>query len=84
MEGFDISFLHLRLLDLLDIVCVAIIIYYIYNLLRGTIALNILLGLVIIYLMYILVEELEMRLLSEIMGGFLSVGVLALIIVFQQ
>jgi diadenylate cyclase len=49
MEGFDFSFLNLRFLDLLDIVLVALIIYYIYNLIRGTIALNILLGLVIIY-----------------------------------
>ena len=84
MDGFDISFLHLRFLDLLDIVFVAIIIYYVYNLLRGTIALNILLGLIIIFLVFILVKQLEMKLLTQILGGFVSVGVLALIIVFQQ
>jgi uncharacterized protein (TIGR00159 family) len=84
MEGFDISFLHLRLLDLVDILCVAVIIYYIYNLLRGTIALNIFFGLVIIYLLYFVVDQLQMRLLSEILGGFISVGILALVIIFQQ
>lgn len=84
MEGFDISFLHLRFLDLLDILFVAIIMYYVYNLLRGTIALNILLGLFIIYLFYFLVKQLEMRLLTQILGGFVSVGVIALIVVFQQ
>lgn len=84
MLVFDISFLHLRFLDLIDILLVAIIIYYIYNLIRGTIALNILLGLVIIYLAFMLVQQLEMRLLSQILGGFVSVGVLALIVVFQQ
>jgi diadenylate cyclase len=84
MEGFDISFLHLRLLDLVDIFCVAIIIYYIYNLLRGTIALNILLGLFIISLVFLVVRQLEMRLLTQILGGFVSVGTLALVIVFQQ
>ncbi|HEX8376862.1 MAG TPA: diadenylate cyclase CdaA [Pedobacter sp.] len=81
---FDISFLHLRLLDLIDIVAVAIIIYYVYNLLRGTIALNIFLGLIIMYLVYFLVRELQMNLLTHILGGFMSVGVLALIVVFQQ
>jgi uncharacterized protein (TIGR00159 family) len=81
---FDISFLHFRLLDLIDIVAVAIIIYYIYNLLRGTIALNIFLGLIILYLVYFLVRELQMHLLTHILGGFMSVGVLALIVVFQQ
>jgi diadenylate cyclase len=84
MEGFDISFLHLRILDLLDILCVAIIIYYIYNLLRGTIALNIVLGLLVISLVYLVVRQLEMRLLTQILGGFIGVGALALIVVFQQ
>jgi uncharacterized protein (TIGR00159 family) len=71
-------------LDLIDIVLVAVIIYYLYNLLRGTIAINILLGLLIIYLVFLLVSQIEMRLLTEILGGFVKVGVLALIIVFQQ
>ncbi|WP_207428241.1 diadenylate cyclase CdaA [Pedobacter sp. SYSU D00535] len=84
MEGLDLSFLDIRFLDFIDIVLVAIIIYYVYNLIRGTIALNILLGLVIIYLVYVVTKELQMRLLSQILGGFVSVGVLALIIVFQQ
>jgi len=84
MEGFDLSFLNLRPLDFLDIILVAFIIYYIYNLIRGTIALNILLGLIIIYLVFLVTKQLNMRLLSQLLGGFVSVGVLALIIVFQQ
>src|SRR6476469_7331268 len=84
MDGFDISFLHFTFLDLFDILCVAIIIYYVYNLLRGTIALNICLGLIIIYSLYLLIDNLGMRLLSQVLGGFIKVGFLALIIVFQQ
>lgn len=84
MDRFDLSFLHLRLLDIVDIILVAFIIYYIYNLIRGTIAVNIVLGLIIIYLVYLITEQLQMRLLSNILGGFVSVGFLALIIVFQQ
>ena len=84
MDGFDLSFLNLRFLDLLDILLVALIIYYIFNLIRGTIALNILLGLAIIYAVYILVQQAEMRLLSELLGAFVRVGFIALIVVFQQ
>lgn len=84
MDSFDFSFLNLRFLDLLDILLVAIIIYYIYNLIRGTIALNILLGLVIIYVVFLVVKQAHMRLLTEILGGFVSVGFIALIVVFQH
>ena len=84
MEGFDFSFLNLRFLDVIDILLVAIIIYYIYNLIRGTIALNILLGLAIIYVVFLVVKQANMRLLTEILGGFVSVGFIALIVVFQQ
>lgn len=84
MESFDLSFLHMRFLDVLDILFVAFIIYYIYNLIRGTIAVNIMIGLVILYVVFRIVKQAEMRLLTEMLGGFVSVGFLALIIVFQQ
>ncbi|MGB4776241.1 MAG: diadenylate cyclase CdaA [Daejeonella sp.] len=84
MEGFDFGFLNLRFLDIVDILLVALIIYYIYTLIRGTIALNILLGLAIIYIVYLVVKQAHMRLLAEILGGFVSVGFIALIVVFQQ
>ncbi|MES2875292.1 MAG: diadenylate cyclase CdaA [Bacteroidota bacterium] len=84
MEGFDFSFLNLRLLDIIDIILVALIIYYVYNLIRGTIALNILLGLVIIYAVYLLVRQAHMQLLTEILDGFVQIGFIALIVVFQQ
>lgn len=84
MGDFDFSFFSIRFLDVVDIFLVAIIIYYMYNLIRGTIAVNILVGLFIIYLAYLVVKQSEMRLLTEIFGGFISVGSIALIVVFQQ
>ena len=84
MESFDLSFLHVRFLDILDILCVAFIIYYIYNLIRGTIAVNIMIGLVILYIVFRVVKQAEMSLLSNILGGFINVGFLAIVIVFQQ
>lgn len=84
MNTLDFSFLNLRVLDVVDIVSVAIILYYIYNLIRETIAVNIVLGLVIIYLVYLGVKQANMHLLTQILGGFVSVGFIALIVVFQQ
>ena len=84
MNALDFTFLKPSLLDIIDILCVAFIIYYIYNLIKGTIAVNIFIGFILIYVLYYVVEALKMRLLSTILGSFVSVGFIALIIVFQQ
>ncbi|MGK6351838.1 diadenylate cyclase CdaA [Parapedobacter sp. DT-150] len=81
MESLDFSF---RLLDIIDILLVAVILYYIYSLIRGTIAVNILIGLGLIYVIFLLVQQFNMHLLTQIFGGFISVGSLALVVVFQQ
>jgi len=79
MPLFDIGFT-----DILDILLVAFLLYQVYRLLRGTVAINILVGVAAIYLIWKLVELLHMRLLSEILGQFIGVGVVALLVVFQQ
>ena len=75
--------LDFSILDVIDIVLVALLLYYVYKLIRGTVALNIFIGIVIFYLFFLLVDTLEMRMLSKILGGFMSVGIIALIVVFQ-
>lgn len=77
------AFLQIRLLDVIDIILVAVLLYQLYTLIRGTGALNIFLGILSIYLIWWLVRLFEMELLTAILGQFISVGVLALIIVFQ-
>ncbi|HIX55126.1 MAG TPA: diadenylate cyclase CdaA [Candidatus Sphingobacterium stercoripullorum] len=85
MEATDFNLWNsFRLLDLLDVVLVAIILYYIYSLIKGTIAVNILTGVVLFYGIFLVVRQMEMHLLTEIFGGFISVGSIALIVVFQQ
>ncbi len=78
------NFLDIRIIDVIDIFLVAILLYYIYNLVKGTVAINIFIGIVIVYGIWRLTEVLEMQLLSKILGGFLGVGMFALIVVFQQ
>jgi diadenylate cyclase len=77
-------FITFRWLDLIDILLVAIIMFQLYKLVKGTVAIRIFLGILAIYLFWKIVEALQMELLSEILGQFIGVGVLALIIVFQQ
>ncbi len=77
------DFLHIRFLDVLDILLVALLIYEMYTLLKGTAAINILLGIASIFILWRVVKAFEMELLTEILGAFISVGFIALIIVFQ-
>ena len=79
-----LDFLDIRIIDILDIVLVAILLYYVYRLVKGTAAINIFVGIVIVYLIWKITDVLQMKVLSNILGGFISVGVFALIVVFQQ
>lgn len=78
------NFLEFSILDIVDILLVAFLLFQLYKLVRGTVAIKIFVGISAIYLLWKLVEVLQMDLLSEILGQFIGVGVLAVIIVFQQ
>jgi len=79
-----LDYLNFDFLDFLDIILVAVLLYYVYRLIKGTVAINIFLGIAIIYLIWKLTEALQMELLSDILGKFIGGGFIALIIVFQQ
>lgn len=78
------NFLEFSILDIVDILLVSILLFQLYKLVRGTVAIKIFLGIAAIYLLWKIVAALQMELLSEILGQFIGVGVLAVIIVFQQ
>lgn len=78
------SFLELTLLDVLDILLVAFLLYQLYRLIKDTVAINVLIGVAAIFVIWKLVQAMQMELLSEILGKFIGVGVIALVIVFQQ
>lgn len=85
MELFHLGFLGIRLLDILDILIVAFLLFKVYQLLKNSAAMNIFIGIIAIYLLWwMFVKILKMQLLGALLGQFMSVGVLALIIVFQQ
>jgi diadenylate cyclase len=84
MHSFFLNFPKITIFDILDVVLVAFIIYQLYNLIRGTIAANIFIGFAVIFAMNFIVNQLHMKLLTAILGKFVDVGIIAVIVVFQQ
>ncbi|MDJ1485330.1 diadenylate cyclase CdaA [Cytophagaceae bacterium DM2B3-1] len=84
MLGFAIGFLEITWVDALDIALVAFLLYQLYRLLKGSVAITIFLGFLSVYFFYLLVKAMEMKLLTEILGQFMGVGVIAVLILFQQ
>ncbi|MCH2196422.1 diadenylate cyclase CdaA [Kordia sp.] len=78
------GFLNFGLLDFIEIILVAVLLYYVYKLVKGTAAINIFIGIVIIFVIWQITKALDMKVLSTIFGAFIDVGILALFIVFQQ
>ncbi|SDM23502.1 diadenylate cyclase CdaA [Kriegella aquimaris] len=79
-----LNFIDFEITDVLDIILVAVLLYYIYKLVRGSVAINIFLGIVIVWGFWKLTELLGMEMISSMVGAFMQVGLIALIIVFQQ
>lgn len=75
---------HITTFDIIDIVLVAIILFQLYRLIRGTAAFSIFIAIFFIYLFWLVSKALNMELISSLLGQVIGVGVIALIIVFQQ
>jgi diadenylate cyclase len=73
-----------RWLDAFDILLVALILFQLYNLIKGTVAINIFIGILSVYIVYLVVRLLKLELLENLLGQFVGIGAIALVIVFQQ
>ena len=80
----QIESLPFRWNDVLDIILVASLLYAIYKLVRGSVASRVFLGYLLIYFSYLLVKAIKLELLTRILEYFMSVGAIALIVLFQQ
>jgi diadenylate cyclase len=78
-----LDFLDFTFLDVLDILLVATLLYYIYKLLKGTVAINIFIGIALVVLIWKITEALQMEMLSSLLGTLISLGAIAILIVFQ-
>lgn len=81
---FYILFLTFGIIDAIDIFLVAVMLYQLYKMVKGTAAVNIFIGLASIYIFWIIVRAFEFDMLGSILGKFINVGVIAIMVVFQQ
>lgn len=78
-----LSFIDFKITDLVDILLVALIIFQFYKWLKGTAAVRIFFGLMIVFVIWKIVSLFQLNMMTEILGQFISVGVILLIVVFQ-
>ena len=77
------GFLHITLVDLLDIVMVAAIIYFLFHWIKGTSAMNIFVAIMILLVIRIIADALGMKMMSSLLGAVLDMGAVAIVIIFQ-
>lgn len=79
-----LSFLEIRLVDIIDIVLGAYIFFMFYKLIKGTVAVNIIISIFSILAFWVIVRSLNMSMMTAILDSFINIGLLALIVIFQQ
>ena len=78
-------FFEFGIKDIVDIVLVAIMLFYAYRLMKESRSLNVFIGILVFVVLWLLVSQvLQMKLLGSIMDKVLSVGVIGLVILFQD
>lgn len=83
IELFKIGFISVTLLDIIDIALVSFIIYKLYNIIKGTIASQILLGLIFLLILSFVAQAADLRALSWLLELVRDTWVIAFIVVFQ-
>jgi len=81
---FHIGFLEIAWVDIIDIALVSVLLFQLYKLAKGTVALKIFVGFLVLYLIFLVVQATKMKLLTAILDQFMGVGMLAALILFQQ
>ena len=84
MFSFKVGFIEVALVDVIDIGLVGYLLFQLYKLMRGSVAIKILIGSILVYFAYLMVKLSGMELMTSILGQFMGVGVVALLILFQQ
>ncbi len=78
-------FFEFGIKDIIDIVLVALMLFYIYRLMKESRSLNVFMGILMFVVFWLVVSRvLEMKLLGSILDKLVSVGVIGLIILFQE
>ena len=79
-----LDFIEFNFISIIDILLVALLMYQLYKLVRGTVAVNIFIGIMLFAFVWLLANFFKLQLLSNILGVAAAGGGLILAIVFQQ
>lgn len=78
-------FFNISIMDVIDVVLVAFLLYYLYRVMKDSGSLNVFLGILVFFFSWVLVSRfLQMRLLGSIFDQLMSVGTIAVVIIFQE
>ena len=80
---FKIGFLPVTFWDILDILIVGYLIYFIYKTLKGSVAFNIFIGVATLLMVYWLLRLLQMEMVSSLLNQVASLGIIGVIVIFQ-
>lgn len=81
---FNIGYFPVKLVNIADLALVAFLAYKVYTFIKGTPVLDILLGFLLLYIIYVVVSFFKMNILATILGQFMDTGVIIIAIIFQQ
>lgn len=83
MELFKIGFLSVKLIDIIDILIVTYVFYKLYTIMKGTIASQIFIALVLIIAFSFLAQLMDMQATGWLLSRITDIWVIAFIILFQ-
>lgn len=82
-QNFTRIILSINFFDVLDILILTFLVYYVIKLMRETRAMQLLKGIFFIVIIFVLVQIFELKAMGYLINNFLQVGIIAIIIVFQ-
>ena len=79
----NIGFLRITIVDVLDILMVAAVIYIAFKWIKGSAAFNIFIAILSLLLLRFLVNVMNMKMMSALLGTVIDIGTVALVVIFQ-
>jgi len=78
-------FVSFGIKDIVDVLCVSLLLFYLYKLMKRTGSLNMFIGILVFIFVWMIVSQvLKMQLLGAVMDKLVDVGVIALIVLFAD
>lgn len=71
--------------DIIDIVIIAVMLFYVYKMMRSSGTLSLFYGVLIFFVLWVLASEIfDMRLTGSILDKFMGIGLIVLVVIFQD